>query len=556
MPTIQASKKDLENLIGKKFSRAELEEALMYVKGELDAMDGDALTIDVKETNRPDLWSAEGIAREIRTRIGKDKGVRKYKVNKAKISCTIEKTVEKSRPFICCALIRNVKITEEFLVQMIQLQEKVGTTFGRKRKETGIGLYDFGKMTPPVFYRGYKDKEIEYVPLEYKVKMHPSEILTKHAKGKEFAHLLKGVDYYPIVIDAKDVVASMPPIINSEATGKVTDKTKDVFLEVTGFNWEIVNTALKVTCMAFADRGSTIEAVKINFPKTKTYPKKSVETPFFGTKKISFDVDYFNKISGLGLTAKQMVSLIERSGMNGKVKGKKLEVEYPDYRLDIIHPVDVIEDMIIAYGYNKIEPKKLEMTVVGEELPERLFLDKVRDVCVGLGLQEILTFNLTSKEKQGQKLLLKNENQVEIANPVSSNWEVMRKKLMPELLEFLSKNQHAEYPQKIFEVGTALSIDTKNELGVRQTYNLCIALSDPRSNFTTIKSVLDAVTNNLGLKYSLKEANLSFLQKGKSGEIKVGNLKGFVGEVNQETLANFGLDKKTVVLELEMVESK
>src|SRR3989344_2314269 len=335
MPTINASKKDIEKLVGKTFSKEELEETLMYVKGELDAMNRDALVIDVKETNRPDLWSAEGIAREIRTRTGKDKGIKEYKVSKAKISCTIEKTVEKTRPFICCAVIRNVKITEEFLLQMIQLQEKIGMTFGRKRKETGIGLYDLNKMTPPVFYRGYKDKEIEFIPLEYKVPMRPSEILLEHPKGKEFGNLLKDAEYFPIVIDSKKVVASMPPIINSETTGKVTEKTKDIFIEVTGFNWETVNTALKVMCMAFADRGSTIEAVKINFPESKVYPKKSIETPFFGTKKIMLETEYVNSISGLNLKGKEIVSLLERSGMNVKTKGKKLEVEYPDYRNDI-----------------------------------------------------------------------------------------------------------------------------------------------------------------------------------------------------------------------------
>jgi len=434
---------------------------------------------------------------------------------------------------------------------MIQLQEKVDGTHGRKRKEASTGIYDYDKINGNIRYYGAKPHEKKFVPLEYKAEMDLSEILESHPKGKEYGHLLKGYKTYPIFEDSEGNILSMPPIINSNYSGKVSEKTKSLFIEVSGYNLEIISTGLKVMVMALADRGGKIETVT-----TVDSNGKKIISPSFGTKKINLEIDYVNKISGLGLSAKQMVSLIERSGMNGKVKGKKIEVEYPDYRLDIIHPVDVIEDIIIAYGYNKIEPKKVEMTVVGEELPERLYLDKVRDVCVGLGLQEILTFNLTSKEKQGQKLLLKSENQVEIANPVSSNWQVMRKKLMPELLEFLSKNQHAEYPQKIFEVGTTLSLDPKNELGVRQTYNLCIVLSDPRSNFTTIKSVLDAVTNNLGLKYSMKEANLSFLQKGKSGEIKIGNLKGFVGEVNQETLANFGLDKKTVVLELEMVESK
>ena len=552
MPTIEASKKDLESLVGRKFSREQLEEALLYVKGELDKIEGDSLTIDVKETNRPELWSVEGIARELRTKMGIDKGIRKYKVQKAKTECIIEKSVEKSRPFIACAIVRNVKVTEELLVQMIQLQEKVGGTFGRRRKETGIGLYDFDKITPPMYYRGYKDNEIEFVPLDYRVKMKPSEILMEHPKGKEFAHLLKGLEYYPIVIDSKKVVASMPPIINSETTGKVTEKTKNIFLEVTGFNWEIVNVALKVMCMAFADRGSAIEAVRVVFPKGGIYPKQPIETPHFGTKKLKLDVDYVNRILGLALNGKQIVALLEKSGMEANISGKKIEIEYPDYRQDILHPVDIVEDIVIGYGYNNIKPAKLEMNVVGEELKERVFADKVRDVCAGIGLQEVLTFNLTSIEKQSSKIMLKDEELVEIANPVSSNWAVLRKRLMPELLEFFAKNKHAEYPQKIFEVGTILEIDPKIDIGVRQKTNLCVAITDHGVNFTQIKSVLEAVVSNMGLNYSLSEAKLPFLEKGKGAEIKLGGGKGFVGELNPKTLANFGLDKKTAVLEIEL----
>ena len=225
MPTIEVSKKDLENLVGKKFSQKELEDAMLYVKGEIDKPNGDAIVVDVKETNRPDLWSTEGIARELRARLGIEKGLTKYTVKNGTTTCTIEKSVEKVRPFIACAVVKNVKVTKEFLRQIIQLQEKVGTTFGRKRKETGIGLYDFQKMTMPVFYKGYTDNEIEFTPLDSKVKMKPSEIIATHPKGKEFGHLLKDTKVYPIIIDSKKIVASMPPIINSEATGRVRENT-------------------------------------------------------------------------------------------------------------------------------------------------------------------------------------------------------------------------------------------------------------------------------------------------------------------------------------------
>ncbi|MCR4335694.1 MAG: phenylalanine--tRNA ligase subunit beta [archaeon] len=547
MPTIETSKKDLENLIGKKFSAKELDEALMFIKGEIDKIEGDVLTIDVKETNRPDLWSAEGIAREIRARLGLEKGILKYKIGKSNLIVSIEKSVKETRPYTVAAVVKGIKITGELIKQLVQLQEKVDGTHGRKRKESATGIYDYDKIKGNIRYYGADPKKKKFTPLEYKAEMDLEEILETHPKGKEYAHLLKGKKLYPIFEDSEGNVLSMPPVINSNYSGKVTEATKNLFIEVSGFQIETILTGLHVMVMALADRGGKIESVTILDSNGK-----KIVTPDFSTEKIILDPAYVRKISDLNLTDKQIILLLEKARYNVKAKGKKLEVEYPSYRKDILHPIDVVEDIIIGYGYNNIEPKKIEMNVTGEELPQRIYLDKARDVCAGLGLQEVLTFNLTSKEKQTSRILSK-EDLVEISNPVSSNWEVMRKKLMPELLDFLSKNKHAEYPQRIFEIGTVLSIDAKKEEGVDQSYNLGIVISDSRANFTLAKSILNAICNNLGIEYSLKETKLGFLENGKSGEIKTPKGKGFIGEIHKQVLSNFGLDTKTIVIELELI---
>ncbi len=552
MPTIEVSKKDLENLVGKKFSQKELEDAMLYVKGEIDKPNGDAIVVDVKETNRPDLWSTEGIARELRARLGIEKGLTKYTVKNGTTTCTIEKSVEKVRPFIACAVVKNVKVTKEFLRQIIQLQEKVGTTFGRKRKETGIGLYDFQKMTMPVFYKGYTDNEIEFTPLDSKVKMKPSEIIATHPKGKEFGHLLKDTKVYPIIIDSKKIVASMPPIINSEATGRVTENTKEIFIEVTGYNWEICNIALNVIVMAFADRDGKIESVKINFPKGQTYPKKSVYTPSFGTKSIQIEINYIKKILGIELTTKQILDLLSKARYSAKIKGNKIIAEYPSYRNDILHPIDVIEDILISYGYNNFRTQKTELPVTGKLLKKTSLIENTREICVGLGLQEILTFTMTSKEKQEKKLGLKDQEFVEIENPMSSNYAIFRKNLFPELLEFLSKNKNALYPQKIFEIGKTLELNASTQTGVQEKERVAIVISDKKANFTTAKSIFENICQNLGLEFEIKESNLIYLEKGKSA-IAVGKeKKALFGELSEKTMQEFKIEEKTIIIELDL----
>jgi phenylalanyl-tRNA synthetase beta chain len=552
MPTLDVSKKDLEKLVGKKFNQSELEEVLEYVKGEIDGIEGDNLKVDCKETNRPDLWSTEGLAREIKARIGKEKGIKKYKVKKSNVEVIIDKNLKNIRPLIACAIVKNVNISENLLIQLIQLQEKVGDTFGRKRKETGIGLYDLDIMSPPIYYKGFKDNEIEFIPLEWKVKMRPSEILTQHEKGKQYAHLLEGTKTYPIVIDSKNVVASMPPIINSQITGKVTEKTKNLFIEVTGNNWEIIETALEVMCMAIADRGGQIYSVKTKFPKDKFYPKDKY-SPEFKTEKISFEKDLVKRQTGLDLNDKEIKSFLEKARYNVKISKNKIEVEYPSYRRDIFHAVDVIEDLLISYGYNKIEPEKIIMDVKGSQKKEVLEIDFVREAAVGLGLQEIMTYNLTSKELQANNMNLEEEvdDFVEIANPVSKNYEILRKRLTPNVLAFISKNKGVDFPQKIFEVGTALKLNKNEENGVTQTTNICVATTHTDVDFTEIKSLLMSMCDYLGKKVELKREQLPFLTEN-SAVLKVDGKEGFIGEITKEVSSNFGLKKPVFVFEFEI----
>ncbi len=552
MPNIEVSKKDLESMMGKKYSKEQLEDLLEYVKGEIDSLEGDALKIDCKETNRPDLWCTEGIVRELKARTGKEKGIKKYLVKKSGVQVLVHHNLEKIRPLIVCAVIRDVKITDEVLKQLIQLQEKVGENYGRKRKELGIGLYDFDIMEPPVYYRGFKDDEIEFVPLEWKVQMRPSEILAQHEKGKAYRHLLENSDLYPIVIDSKRTVASMPPIINSQTTGKVTENTKNLFIEVTGFKWETVETALEVMCMALADSGAKIYSCEVHYPSDKKpYVAKKVNTPVFATEKLTFEKELVNKMSGLGLKDKEIVNLLEKARFNAKIKGNKVTVEYPSYRTDIMHPVDVIEDLLISVGFNNIAPQKVEMNVVGSELREAKVNDFVREGCVGLTLQEVMTYNLTSKQVQESNMLLSGEEFVEIANPVSINFEILRKRLSPQLLDFLSKNKDKEFPQRIFEIGTCLSINQKAENGVNQSYNLCVAITHSNVNYTEIKSFFDSLCKYLGIKAEVKKKSFSFLGEN-SAEIVIGEKKGYIGEVKQEVIDAFALRKPVCLFEIEL----
>lgn len=545
MPTIEISKKDLENLVGKKIPLDGLKgEAILFAKGEIDAADGDKLKVDIKDTNRPDLWSVEGIARELRGFYGIKTGIPKFKVKKSGITAKVDPALKGIRPCGAYAVAKNVRVTREFLEQLIQMQEKICETFGRKRKEVAIGIFDFDKVKGNIKYYAASPKE-EFTPLGYKVPFTLEEILREHPKGKEYGKLLKGKKKYPLLVDENREVLSMPPIINSEHSGKVTVHTKNLFIDVTGFKQETIETALEVVCAALAGRGAKIESVKVE------YGNRKIDTPQFKERKINVPLALAEKLLGEKLGEKEMIMLLEKKRMSAVKKGNNILVEYPSYRVDILHPVDIVEDMLIAYGYNKMKPEKIRIAVRGRELPKTRAIEAVRESCIGMQLQEVLTFTLTSREKQEEKMLLKKQEFVELENPVSSEFAVLRKSIIPELLAFLSKNKHCEFPQRIFEIGKTLSLKPGSETGVKEADTVCIVLSGKNENFTSIKAHFKALCDAMGWMHSTSEKDHASFRAGRCALVKANGKQGIIGELNEKVMKQFDLETPTAVMELE-----
>ncbi len=547
MPTIEVSHNDLCSLIGKKLSLGELKDAMLFAKGEIDSEDGDLLKIDIKDTNRPDLWSAEGIAREIQGRYTKEIGCPRYSVGKSNVVVKVDKKMKNVRPYTVCVVARNLKLNKDSLSQLIQLQNKVDQTFGRNRKEVSSGYYDLDKIKPPIKFTTVKSDGIKFVPLEFEEELTPKEILEKHPKGKEFGHLLAGYKEYPIFLDANGEVLSIVPIINSNTSGQITGKTRNIFLECSGFNLKFLVPALNVMACALADRGARIETVKV------VYPDKTMITPDLTPKKSSVEIDYLNKISGLGLTTKQIIHLLQQARYDSKVKGNRIEVLYPAYRQDMMHQRDVVEDAIISYGYNRIEPTPPRIATIGGESKLSKVSDKIAEIMVGLGLQEILSYTLTNNKNLFDKMNFKEEKIVEIENAVSENWNVFRNWLLPGIMEFLSANKHVEYPQKIFEIGDVVIIDQGKETKTKDVRKLACAIADSNAGYQEISSVLEEYLLNLGVDYKLKAiAHDSFIAGRCASIIVDGKQVGIIGEMHPQVLENWKLEVPVAAFEVDL----
>jgi len=548
MPKIDFSLKDLQRLLRTDITYDELKErGILFVKGEIEGLQEEVISADIKDTNRPDLWSAEGIARELQSHYGVREGLPEFKMGRSGISLNVDRKVGRVRPKTVGAVVKGLSLDDESIKQMIQLQEKIHMTYGRNREVTAIGVYDLDRIAPPINYTTVKPDGIKFIPLDFEEELTPAEILEKHPKGREYGHLIDKFGEYPLMIDSAGNVLSIPPIINSVYTGKVSPQTKNVFIELTGQEVERLSVALNVLVAAFYERGGEVLSVDVN------YPDGTIVTPDMTPREFSIDAEECRKILGLDLKKKEIINLLKRASYDAKSKNGKLLVKYPAYRNDIMHSRDVIEDIAIAYDVNRIDPQPPELSTIGTMDPKEEFCDTVREVIVGLGFQEVLTFSLVSKKNLFDKMNLKEKEICEIANPISTSWNSIRNWLLPSILDFLRANLHVEYPQKVFEVGDVVVIDGKEETGTRTEKKLACAVSGGRACYEDISSVLDAFLRNIGVEYRLKGKRHKSFISGRSAEVVTnGRAVGIVGEIHPLVLNNWGIEKPVAAFEIDI----
>jgi len=450
MPTIKFSLQDLNSLVGKELTISELDELVEYGKGELKDYDKDSDEVHVNydDTNLPYLWSVEGLARLIKGIIGKEKGLPILEIKKSGMKIGVNNSVKQVRPYIGAIAVKGKGISDYLLKQIIQLQEKFCESYGRKRQKVAIGIYSLEKIKFPLFYKTTGPEDMEFEPLNFNRKMTPGEILEMHPAGQKYSPLLKDFKEYPILVDNEHEILSFPPIINSNYSGKVEVGDSNLFIEATGTDFNSVNLAINIMAQAFYDRGFEIYETSIE------YTDRTVKCPYKFNEKFKIKPDDVKHLLGLELKENELQKLLEKARYgyhNGTVTA-------PIYRQDLLHMVDIIEDIGITYGYKNIPVQKLKSNTIGETSPLINFCDSAREILIGFGYQEVLNAMLSNKNTLFTKMNIEPFSLLEIKEYMSESFSVVRNWLSPILLETLSKNKHNEYPQKYSNTGWSASM--------------------------------------------------------------------------------------------------
>lgn len=548
MPTITLSKKELLETIGKKLSDEELADRISMLGTNLEDIEGDEISVEIFP-NRPDLLSQQGFGRALASFIGAlgKTGLAKFVVEKPKITVTIEKSTEDCRPYTACAVIRGLKLSEQKIEEMIMIQEKLHITYGRNRKKVAIGIYPMEHITTPIRFVGLAPDKIKFLPLEARGEMTAKEILEDHPKGKEYAGLVKGLKHYACFIDGKDKIMSMTPIINSELTGKVSHSTTDVFVECSGFDYGVVSTCLNMIVTSLADMGGTIEACALKYEHGKL---GTITSPDLTPKEWKIDLTYINKVLGLKLSEKEMGALLEKMGFG--YDEKKRVVFVPAYRNDILHMVDFAEDIAIAYGYENFTPTIPTVATVGEESWKSKVERKVREILVGHGLLEMKNYHLVNAEDQ--ETMGVNEY-VKLKSCVSQEYNTLRRTPLVSLLVALTRNQHHEYPQKVFEIGRGFKEAREKDGGVKEQEFLAVLLAGEDENYTRARQILDSIALGMDIQPSFEEVDKSWSLEGRAAHIILdGKVIGDIAEIHPRVLTALGLEVpcSAIILKLDV----
>jgi phenylalanyl-tRNA synthetase beta chain len=531
MTILTIDKKKFEKEIEKLSS--EIQEKIAQFGTPVEALTENEIQIELFP-NRPDLLSYQNYKNAFLKYLGKTS--KKIKINKPEkdYKVVIDPVMKDIRPYTACAIVKGLKFDDDKIKEIIDIQEKLHLTLGRKRKKAAIGVYPLEKIKLPIRFTALAPEKIKFQPLEFPKEINGKQILSQHPAGREYGFLLQGFEKYPIFIDSNNEILSMPPIINSHKTGKITEETKEVFIECSGNNLEICKKILNIIVSTFYLMGGKVYQMELSY-------EKKIITPDFEPEKMKLSREKVNKLLGLDLKETEIKKFLEK--MNHEYKSGVVSVD--PIRADILHEVDLIEDIAIAYGYDKFIPEIPEVATIGEISKKEKIKSKIAEIISGLGMLETSSYHLTTKEMQFKKMNVKPENFIEVKDS-KTDYSILRQDLVHYLLRIFSENVDVSYPQEIFQLGKVFK-------GYGEKENLAIGLAP--ANFTKLKQIIEYVGKMIGENLEIKEPVNSpdYFIEGRVGEIFLGNDSlGYFGDVHPKILNNFKIKMPVSVLEISL----
>jgi len=523
--------------------------------------------------DRLDRLSVEGVARSLRYQYGDDRGVYVPSTNDPDWTVEVDASVPPERPYVTGAVVRGVDLDDAVLDSLIQLQEKLHATMGRGRAKGAIGVHDLtmlkgqaldetGGSGPAntVTYRGVAPEGDRFVPLDSDRELTPAGVLRDHPTGETYADLVANFDRYPAIYDEIGLF-SFPPVINGRRT-EVSTESRDLLIELTGTDQPTIDRMCTVICYALDARGATIEDVRVEYADGAEAPAAgaSLRRPDLSVERKRVGHDRIESVLGVSLDPETVVDLFERSGLDATVEDGVYTVEVPPYRVDVRHPLDLIDDVGRAYGFNRLEPRYPDVATVGERHEGSRLESAVRGQLVGLGFEDLLNFHMTDEATLFDRMrvepgadVLGGGPAVEIVEPYSADYTVVRTWALPSLVSVLANNTHRSYPQDLAEVGLVARRDDDEPTGVAEARHVAGVLARPDASYEDAKARLAALADDFGADLATPPVEHPSFMDGRAAAVELdGARAGVVGELHPAVLVAHDLELPVAAFEFRL----
>jgi len=548
--------------------------------------------------DRLDRLSVEGVARSLRYQYGDDRGVDVPSINDAEWTIEVDESVPAERPYVAGAVVRGVDLDEDALDSLIQLQEKLHATMGRKRAKGAIGIHDLAMLKgerieqrevgaqneleppedltpvggdegptdvggPTITYRGIDPEGDEFVPLDAEKGMTPAEVLTDHPTGAEYADIVGEYERYPAIYDELGLF-SFPPVINGQRT-EVTTESRELLVELTGTDQWTIDRMLAIICYALDARGATIEAVDVVYDDGAAGELSGdhLVRPELDTREKTVSHEQIETTLGIELEMETVVDLFERSGLDVTTnlgEETKYEVEIPPYRVDVLHPADLVDDVGRAYGFGNLEPRYPDIGTIGGR-HERSRLERAtRTALVGLGFEDLLNFHLSSPEENYVRMGVSEGSDhlgggeaVEVTSAYSEDYTQLRTWALPSIMHVLENNTHRRYPQELAEVGFAAERDDAENTHVAERHTVAAAIARTDATYEDIKGRLQALVGEFDTSLETPATEHPSFIDGRAAEVVIdGESVGVIGELHPKLLVERDLEVPVAAFEFRL----
>ncbi|ELY54479.1 phenylalanine--tRNA ligase subunit beta [Natronolimnohabitans innermongolicus] len=566
MPTVDIDPDELRDLTGREEKGdEELKDDLFGLGLEFEGLTEDGAFELEFAPDRLDRLSVEGVARSLRYHYGDARGLHVPSTNDADWTIEVDESVPDERPYVTGAIVRDIDLDEDSLDSLIQLQEKLHATMGRKRAKGAIGIHDLTMLkgspategNPTIEYVGVEPDGDRFVPLDSDQELTPAEVLEEHPTGRTYADLVADYERYPAIYDDLGLF-SFPPVINGRRT-EVSADSRDLLVEMTGTDQWTIDKMLNIVCYALAGRGATLEAVTVE------YADGEIVRPDFSTKTKTVAHDRIETILGIGLDPDEVIDLAERSGLEAERaeddEGDLVyEVTIPPYRVDVLHPLDVIDDLGRAYGFNDLEPTYPDVGTVGGR-HERSRLERAaRTQLVGLGFEDMLNFHMINEAENYERVDLKQGTDAygageptTIKEVYSEDYTMLRTWTLPSLLMVLERNTHRSYPQYLSEIGFTARLDESENTGVGENRHVGAVLASHDAGYEDAKARLQALCRQFDVDLETPPTDHPTFIDGRTAAVVVdGEEVGVIGEVHPKVLVEHDLEVPVAAFEFDL----